>query len=82
MVGLRNLGNTCYLNASIQCLSNSRLLREYFTGPTKMWTRDLNCSSAAHEHGMAGKMASRLLILYGWRNGERVERGRRMCVCT
>ena len=29
VVGLSNLGNTCYMNASLQCLSNARLLREY-----------------------------------------------------
>uniref|UniRef100_A0A0A9YH44 Ubiquitin carboxyl-terminal hydrolase n=1 Tax=Lygus hesperus TaxID=30085 RepID=A0A0A9YH44_LYGHE len=27
--GLRNIGNTCFLNSVVQCLSNTRLLREY-----------------------------------------------------
>ncbi|KAL7273384.1 hypothetical protein RUND412_003762 [Rhizina undulata] len=30
VVGLKNLGNTCYNNAVIQALSHTRLLREYF----------------------------------------------------
>jgi len=30
IVGLRNRGNTCYLNTAIQCLSNLKLLTEYF----------------------------------------------------
>ncbi|KAJ6245939.1 ubiquitin carboxyl-terminal hydrolase [Anaeramoeba flamelloides] len=30
LVGLTNLGNTCYLNSSLQCLLNTVSLREYF----------------------------------------------------
>ena len=30
--GLENLGNTCYLNSIVQCLVNSRKLRDYFLG--------------------------------------------------
>lgn len=30
MTGLSNLGNTCYLNAAMQCLSNTEVLSEYF----------------------------------------------------
>lgn len=32
LTGLDNLGNTCYLNSIIQCLANTRQLRDFFLG--------------------------------------------------
>ena len=30
LVGIGNIGNTCYMNTSLQCLSNCKILTDYF----------------------------------------------------
>ena len=40
IIGLKNRGNTCYLNTSIQCLSHLTLLTEYFL--SNKYINDLN----------------------------------------
>ena len=30
LIGLNNIGATCYMNATLQCLSNTKKLTEYF----------------------------------------------------
>ncbi|XP_046459200.1 ubiquitin carboxyl-terminal hydrolase 32-like isoform X2 [Daphnia pulex] len=50
--GLNNLGNTCFMNASLQCVSNTQALTQYFT--SSMHLLELNRDNPL---GMKGNIA-------------------------
>ncbi|KAG1857326.1 hypothetical protein DFJ58DRAFT_726903 [Suillus subalutaceus] len=68
-VGLKNLGNTCYMNATIQCLSATVPFARFFTGMNKAGGRRL--STAINPMGTKGRLASAFAhILYEMSHSE------------
>ncbi|CAI2373272.1 unnamed protein product [Moneuplotes crassus] len=52
LTGLQNLGNTCFMNSSIQCLSNTYILTKFFL--TEKFKEDINTDNVL---GTGGKLA-------------------------
>ncbi|GAX25397.1 ubiquitin carboxyl-terminal hydrolase 6/32 [Fistulifera solaris] len=58
VVGLYNMGNTCYLNSPIQCISHTPIFREYFT--SRAYLKDINTTNPL---GYEGHLAQVTAIL-------------------
>ncbi|UZJ55146.1 hypothetical protein CBS101457_004466 [Exobasidium rhododendri] len=52
LTGLYNLGNTCFMNAALQCMSNTKELKDYFV--SGVYKSEINADNPL---GMGGAMA-------------------------
>ncbi|XP_033647195.1 ubiquitin carboxyl-terminal hydrolase 15-like [Asterias rubens] len=59
LCGLSNLGNTCFMNSALQCMSNVPLLSEYFL--SESYKKEMNFNNPLGMHGEIAKSYADLI---------------------